>query len=96
MIYFHIFLIAAILAFLARVGPIYGDELLVEQFICFHMTELRVDKSVNIIFQLTMEHGWTCTLVDLRNVHISSGSPGEESNASFQAMSVAAQCTLEF
>ena len=47
-------MVRAVLTQLARVGPIHGDELLVQQFICLHMTELRVDKSVNIMFI----HSW--------------------------------------
>ena len=47
MINFHILVVGAVLAFLARVRAIDADELLIQQFICLHMTKLRVGKSVN-------------------------------------------------
>ena len=56
--------VTAVFAHFARVGAIHGDKLLVQQFICLHMTELRVDESVNIIFfhmlYIPQVQGGTC------------------------------------
>ena len=54
---FHILVVGAVLAFLARVWAVDADELLVQQLIRLHMTELRVGESAtfqsNHVFKQT-------------------------------------------